>query len=190
MDTESNTSPSINEIDKSLVPLLNGLILLCHDAHDGYMQAADYITSSAYKTLFAEYALQRSRFAAQLANLILDHGGDPDDDGHAMSMFSRGWTNIKPVLMGGDYGAIFTECERSEDSGKNAYERVLEKKYPKMCTQWSITNISKLSKPMIAFAICAKPTIRNTKTRSVQEVLITSFLNSKINPLSKEKCYE
>ena len=131
MDTEPNTSPSISEIDKSLITFLNGLIIICHDAHDGYMQAADNITSSAYKTMFAEYALQRSRFAAQLANLILDHGGDPDDDGHAMSMFSHGWTNIKPVLMGGDYGAIFTECERSEELAENAYERVLEKNITK-----------------------------------------------------------
>jgi len=127
MDTDSSTSSSIDEIDKSLVTTLNALIHVCHDAHDGYMQAADSITSSAYKTMFAEYALQRSRFATQIANLILDHGGDPDDDGHAMTMFSRGWTNIKPVLMGGDYGAIFSECEHSEDIAKNAYERVLEK---------------------------------------------------------------
>ncbi len=127
MDTESSTSSSISDIDKSLVTTLNALIHLCHDAHDGYMQTADSITSSAYKTMFAEYALQRSRFATQLANLILDHGGDPDDDGHAMTLFSRGWTNIKPVLMGGDYGAIFAECEHGEDVAKNAYERVLEK---------------------------------------------------------------
>lgn len=131
MDTESNTSPSIGNIDRALVRLLNGLILVCHDAHDGYMEAADNITSSAYKTMFAEYALQRSRFAAQLANLILDHGGDPDDDGGAMRMFSRGWTNIKAVTMGGDYGAIFTECERSENAAKNAYGLALEKNITK-----------------------------------------------------------
>ena len=127
MDTESTTSSSVGDVDKSLITTLNALLHLCHDAHDGYLQAADGITSSAYKTMFAEYALQRSRFATQIANLILDHGGDPDDDGHAMTMFSRGWKNIKPVLMGGDYGAIFSECEHGEDAAKNAYERVLEK---------------------------------------------------------------
>jgi uncharacterized protein (TIGR02284 family) len=127
MDAESNTTSSINESDQALVTVLNALIHLCHDAHDGYMQAADSITSSAYKTVFAEYALQRSRFATQLANLVLDHGGDPDDDGHAMSMFQRGWSNIGRVLMGSDYGAILAECERSEDLAKSAYERTLKK---------------------------------------------------------------
>jgi len=126
MDTESKTSLSKDEIDEELVKTLNGLILICHDGHDGYMQAAGGITSSAYKTMFAEYALQRSRFASQLANLVVDHGGDPNDDGHAMSMFPRSWKGIDSVIMGGDYGAIFSECERSEDVAKNAYERVLE----------------------------------------------------------------
>lgn len=37
------------------------------------------ITSSAYKTMFAEYALQRSRFASQLANLVIEYGGEPGD---------------------------------------------------------------------------------------------------------------
>lgn len=131
MNSKSKPPLSIDEIDRTLITTLNALIHICHDAHDGYMKAADNITSSAYKTMFAEYALQRSRFASQLANLILDHGGDPDDDGHAMTMFSRGWTNIDPVLMGGDYGAIFRECERSEDLAKNAYERVLERQLTK-----------------------------------------------------------
>ena len=130
MDKKANGSTSINEFDKKVISTLNALVHVCHDAHDGYMKAADSITSSAYKTMFAEYALQRSRFASQLANLILDHGGDPGDDGHAMSLFKQGWTNIDSVLMAGDYGAIFSECERSEDLAKNAYERVLEMKFP------------------------------------------------------------
>ncbi len=127
MDAESNTTSSVSVTDQTLVTILNALIHLCHDAHDGYMQAADGITSSAYKTIFAEYALQRNRFATQLANLVLDHGGDPDDDGHAMSMFARGWINIDRVLRGSDYGSILAECERSEDIAKSAYERTLEK---------------------------------------------------------------
>jgi uncharacterized protein (TIGR02284 family) len=122
MDNKTDLSHSINETDKALISTLNGLVHMCHTAHDGYMQAADGITSSAYKTMFAEYALQRSRFAGQLANLILDHGGDPDDDGHSMSMFTQGWTNIDAVVMGGDYGAIFKECEHSEGIAKNAYD--------------------------------------------------------------------
>src|SRR5687767_13356710 len=107
--------------------ILNSLIHICREGHDGYMQAADGITSSAYKTMFVEYAHQRNRFASQLANLVLEYGGDPDDDGHSMMMFPRGWTNIQPAVMGGDYGAIFAECEKSEDSAKNAYEQVMEK---------------------------------------------------------------
>jgi len=131
MDTKSGASPSTNDTNKSLVLMLNGLIHVCREGHEGYMKAADGITSSAYKTMFAEYAHQRSRFASQLANLVVDHDGDPDDDGHAMQMFSRGWMGIQPAIMGGDHGAIFAECESSETVAMNAYERVLEKDIPK-----------------------------------------------------------
>ncbi|MEP6986707.1 MAG: PA2169 family four-helix-bundle protein [Chloroflexota bacterium] len=111
--------------------ILNSLIHLCRDGHDGYMKAADGITSSAYKTMFAEYAHQRSRFASQLSNMVVNYGGEPDDDGHAMKMFSRGWKGIEPAVMGGDNGAIFAECEDSEAKTRNAYESVLEKTIPK-----------------------------------------------------------
>jgi len=103
---------------------------MCREGHDGYLQAAEGITSSAYKTMFAEYAHQRSRFASQLANLVVEYGGDPDDDGHSMKMFPHGWVGIEPAVMGGDYGAIFTECETSEEKTKDAYERVMEQAIP------------------------------------------------------------
>ena len=131
MDTKLDARPSKEDADKSLVMILNGLIHICREGHDGYMQAADGITSSAYKTMFAEYAHQRSRFASQLANLVVGYGGDPGDDGHSMKMFPHGWIGIQPAVIGGDYGAIFAECESSEDVAKNAYERVLEKTLPK-----------------------------------------------------------
>jgi len=131
VDTQPGASSSKEDTEQSLVMILNGLIHVCREGHDGYMQAADGITSSAYKTMFVEYAHQRSRFASQLANLVVDYGGDPDDDGRAMKLFSHGWVGIQPAVMGGDYGAIFAECESSDATAKNVYERVLEKTIPK-----------------------------------------------------------
>jgi len=127
---ESNVTSTTND-DQSLVTILNSLIHICHEAHAGYLKAADGITSSSYKTMFAEYAHQRTRFASQLANLVVDYGGEADDDGRAMKMFSQGWQGIEPAVMGGDYGAIFAECENSEAKAVNAYERILEKTIPK-----------------------------------------------------------
>jgi len=132
VDTQPGASSSKEDTEQSLVMILNGLIHVCREGHDGYMQAADGITSSAYKTMFVEYAHQRSRFASQLANLVVDYGGDPDDDGRAMKLFSGGWRGIEPAVTGGDYGAIFAECESSDATAKNAYEQVLEKVIPKV----------------------------------------------------------
>jgi len=127
---EPNTT-STNNNDQSLVTILNSLIHICHEARDGYIKAADGITSSAYKTMFAEYAHQRSRFASQLANMVIDYAGESNDDSHPMNMFSHGWQGIEPAVMGGDNGAIFAECEDSEAKAINAYEQVLEKTIPK-----------------------------------------------------------
>jgi len=127
---ESN-NPSTSNDDQSFVTHLNSLIHICLEAHAGYMKAADGITSSSYKTMFAEYAHQRSHFASQLANLVVESGGKPDDDGQTMKLFTHGWQGIEPAMMGGDYGAIFAECEDSEAKAVNAYEQVLEKTIPK-----------------------------------------------------------
>ncbi len=117
-DTPSQARSSI---DDALVQHLNTLTEVCHNAHDGYMEAANGINSAAYKTMFAEYALQRRRFASQLANLVTDLGGEPDDDGVHDS-----WANIRPVMMGGDHGAIFEAIEQAEDAAINTYEKAME----------------------------------------------------------------
>ena len=131
MDTMSSAPPSKDDTKQSIVMILNGLIHMCREGHDGYMKAAEGITSSAYQTMFAEYAHQRSRFASLLANLVVEYGGDSDDDSHSMKMFPHGWMGIEPAVLGGDYGAIFAECQSSDAAAQNAYERVLEMTLPK-----------------------------------------------------------
>ena len=42
----------------------------------------------------------------------------------------RGWINIKSAVTGKDEGAILNECERGEDSAKNAYKNALEEALP------------------------------------------------------------
>lgn len=114
-------SQARSSTDEALVHHLNTLTEVCRNGHDGYMEAANGINSAAYKTMFAEYGLQRRRFAAQLANLVTDFGGDPDDDG-----VQDAWNNIRAVMMGGDHGAIFEAIEQAEDAAINTYEKAME----------------------------------------------------------------
>ncbi len=111
----------LSSTDEALLHYLNTLTEVCRNGHDGYMEVANGINSAAYKTMFAEYALQRRRFASQLANLVTELGGDPDDDGVHDS-----WENIRAVIMGGDHGAIFDAVEHAEDAAINTYETVME----------------------------------------------------------------
>ena len=118
MNIESTSNPSV-------VVILNSLIEVCRNGYDGYMQAAEGINSAAYKTMFAEYALERNRFASQLANIITDLGGEPGDDG-----IINAWTKIAAAVMGGDNGAIFDVCEHGEAAATNHYVWALESNLP------------------------------------------------------------
>lgn len=117
-EKESQAHSSTND---ALLHHLNMLTEVCRNGHDGYMETANGINSAAYKTMFAEYALQRRRFASQLANVVIELGGDPDDDGVHDS-----WENIRAVIMGGDHGAIFSAIEHAEDAAINTYEKAME----------------------------------------------------------------
>ncbi len=123
MTPESIERKSIS--NDSIVDILNSLIEVCRNGHDGYLTAAEGINAAAYKTLFAEYALERSRFAAQLANMISTLGGEPGDDG-----ITNAWTNIQAAVNGGDNGTIFDVCEHGEDAASNEYVRALENQLP------------------------------------------------------------
>ncbi|MCA0458133.1 MAG: PA2169 family four-helix-bundle protein [Chloroflexi bacterium] len=116
-----NSTETPSSINERLLHLLNELVEYARNGHDGYMEVANGINSAAYKTMFAEYALQRRRFAAQLANVITEMGGDPDEDGVVDA-----WSNIRAVIMGGDHGSIFAAIEEAEDATINSYEKTLE----------------------------------------------------------------
>lgn len=118
-----NSTEIPSSVDEKLVRHLITLIESSRNGHDGYMEVANGINSAAYKTMFAEYALQRRRFAAQLANAITELGGDPDEDGVVDA-----WGNIRAVIMGGDHGSIFAAIESAEDATINAYEKAIEYK--------------------------------------------------------------
>lgn len=106
---------------------LNDLIETLKDGQAGFRSAADEVTSPELKSLFAEYSLQRSRFAGDLQTLALGHGDhDPADSGSAAGAVHRGWMNLKAALTSKDDHAILAECERGEDYAVAAYKKALE----------------------------------------------------------------
>ena len=113
-----------------VISTLNGLIETCKDGQNGFKEAAEGVERSDLKSLFYEFSQQRSQFAGELQSLVQSLGGDPENTGSIAAAIHRGWINIKSAVTGKDEGAILNECERGEDSAKNAYKNALEEALP------------------------------------------------------------
>jgi uncharacterized protein (TIGR02284 family) len=127
-ETAGDTNTEITNDD--VISTLNGLIETCRDGQEGFKQAAEGVERSDLKTLFFEFSSQRAKFAGDLQDLVRTLGGDPEKSGSMTGAIHRGWINIKSAVTGQDEGAILSECERGEDSAKNAYKDALETALP------------------------------------------------------------
>lgn len=114
----------------NVISTLNNLIETCKDGQEGFQQAAEGVQNSDMKSIFYEYAQQRSQFAGELQSAVRELGGDPENAGSVSGALHRGWINIKSAVTGQDTQAILNEAERGEDAAKNAYQEALEEELP------------------------------------------------------------
>lgn len=113
-----------------VISVLNNLIETCKDGQEGFQAAAEGVKDSSLKSLFAEYGLQRAQFGGVLQETVNRLGGDPEKSGTVSGSLHRGWMNIKSAVTGSDESAIIAECERGEDSARDAYQKALKEKLP------------------------------------------------------------
>jgi uncharacterized protein (TIGR02284 family) len=125
---ETGTRTKISNVD--VIATLNGLIETCKDGLEGFKLAAEELERTDLKTLFYEFSQQRARFFGELQSLVSQLGGDPEESGSFAGTVHRGWMNLKTALIGKDEAAILNECERGEDSAKNAYKEALQTALP------------------------------------------------------------
>ena len=128
--TMGSGSTSNTASNDDVISTLNNLIETCKDGQNGFTVAADGIERSDLKSLFFEFAQQRSKFAGELQGLVQHLGGDPAESSSLAGTLHRGWINIKSVVSGQDEASILNECERGEDVAKNAYKDALEMGLP------------------------------------------------------------
>ena len=118
------------ESTNDIISTLNNLIETCKDGEQGFREAADGVGRSDLKTVFNEYARQRSQFASELQTHVSRVGGDPEKSGSVAGSLHRGWINLKSAITGRDDHAILAECERGEDSAVKNYQEALEMDIP------------------------------------------------------------
>lgn len=127
---DPSLEPQNKEFNEKTIATLNNLIETCEDAHEGFKQAAEGVSSEQLKSVFMKYSQERAGYVADLQNLVRTLGGDPEDAGSTAGALHRGWINIKSALTGSDDAAILNECERGEDSAKNAYKEAQKEDLP------------------------------------------------------------
>jgi uncharacterized protein (TIGR02284 family) len=88
------------------------------------------VKRSDLKTIFYEFSQQRAEFSGVLQSLVGSLGGEPETEGSFSGALHRGWIDLKSAITGEDDKAILNECERGEDSAKEAYADALKKNLP------------------------------------------------------------
>lgn len=109
-----------------VISVLNNLIETCRDGQNGFESAAEGVTKPELKSLFQQYARQRSQFASEIQGIVRQLGGDPETTGSVAAALHRGWIDIKAAVTGKDEHSVLEECERGEDSAKKNYEEALK----------------------------------------------------------------
>ena len=135
MEMQSSVQQGKKRTVEPTISVLNGLIGVCRDTYNGYLEAAEGVASTRYKTMFAEYAHQRDRFSADLANFILEMGGAVTGTSDKVDTTHHVWANIRAATTNGETGVILAECERGEDAAMEAYERALHNTLPQKIYQ-------------------------------------------------------
>ncbi len=112
---------------KEVISTVNGLIETLKDGEKGFKEAAEAVKDPQLKSLFQEYAQQRSRFATELQTQARSLGeSDPEKTSSTAGAMHRAWINLKSAVTSGDDKAILSECERGEDSAVHEFEEAIQ----------------------------------------------------------------
>ncbi len=111
------------------ISTLNSVIETLKDGQEGFRQAAEAVKDGQLKSLFNELSLQRSKFAGELQNEVINLGEPkPEDSSSTAGAMHRAWINLKSAITSQDDHAILAECERGEDSAVAEYKKAMEEK--------------------------------------------------------------
>ncbi|MBA2743019.1 MAG: PA2169 family four-helix-bundle protein [Chthoniobacterales bacterium] len=117
--------------NKEVISTLNSVIETLKDGQEGFRQASEAVKDSQLKSLFNELSLQRSKFAGELQNHIVQMGdSEPETTSSTAGALHRAWINMKSAISSQDDHAILSECERGEDSAVAEYKKAMEAELP------------------------------------------------------------
>lgn len=111
---------------KDVIATLNSLIETLKDGQEGFRQASEAVQDSQLKSLFSQYSLQRSKFAGELQNQVIQLGEpEPEKTSSTAGAMHRAWINLTSAITSRDDHAILAECERGEDAALAEYKKAM-----------------------------------------------------------------
>ena len=113
-----------------VIATLNDLIEISKDGEQGFRTCTESVKNAQLKGFFEQAARRCAQGAAELQAKVRELGGDPERSGSTAGALRLSWVNIKSAITGMDDNAILAECERGEDSAKDAYESALKQDLP------------------------------------------------------------
>ena len=118
------------DINDDAIDTLNNLLEICRDGEFGFTESAEHTKTQEVKSVFLQRANDCRSAAAELQQLIIELGGEPDEGGTVSGAMHRGWVAVKGSLSGYSDIDMLEECERAEDFALRAFRRALEQDLP------------------------------------------------------------
>jgi len=113
--------------NSEIISDLKGLLNIVNDGKLGYTSSAEATDSTELKSVFLQYATQRSAYAVELKKHIAEHGGESENEGGGiLGVLHRTWIDIKETLSSKQDAAILGAIETAEKAAIEKYDKLLD----------------------------------------------------------------
>jgi uncharacterized protein (TIGR02284 family) len=129
-DPAFNSGRDTQDRNDDAIDTLNNLLETCRDGEYGFTECAEHTKTQDVKSVFLQRATDCRLAAAELQQLIIQMGGEPDEGGTVSAAMHRGWVAVKGTLSGYSDINMLEECERAEDVALAQYRKALKQDLP------------------------------------------------------------
>ena len=124
------TQPAALMSEAQVVAVLNELGETARDSEAGFSWCADHCTAAALRGLCVRRAAESAAAVRELQDLVLTHGGKPEEHGTVSGAVRRGWVTVLSGQQAADDLQMLESCTQASESALERYRAVLRKDLP------------------------------------------------------------
>jgi uncharacterized protein (TIGR02284 family) len=110
--------------------VIQKLIEVCREGHEGYLEAAEHVRNSALRAFFSSQSMERAKFAAELESVARRLGNeDLSQDPSLANLIHRAWIDLK-IRFGSNDATVLGAVESGERAAKDLYLQALSAGLP------------------------------------------------------------